>query len=219
MTELKAAKRQAFGRLPKLIDTTPRESFSVRVVGLDVSLRNFGCVIADVDIYSPNLDFEIVEMHLVSSEDGAKKAKTMRKNSDDLNRAKLLFEGLQMVCEDASFAFAEMPVGSQSARAMASYGICVGVLSSCPIPMIEVTAAEVKLAGTGIKTATKGEMIEAAVKEHPEGEWLTRKVKGEIALLAANEHLADACFAIKAGLKTMEFRTAMNMLKAARRAA
>ncbi|MEZ6841385.1 hypothetical protein ABVN80_15055 [Acinetobacter baumannii] len=107
----------------------------------------------------------------------------------------------------------EVPVGSQSARAMASYGICIGVLSSCPLPLIQVTPTEVKLAGTGIKTATKGEMIEAAMNAHPEAKWPMRKIKGVLEPLSSNEHLADATFAIKAGLDTDEFKSAIQMLK------
>ena len=194
-------------------------SFSVRVVGVDPSMNNFGIVVADVDIYSPTFDFEIVSMTLVQSGNEAKAKKTIRKNSDDLRRAKLLYDGFQQACNEAQFAFIEVPVGSQSARAMASYGMCIGVLASCPIPIIEMTPTEVKLAGTGVRTATKGEMIEAAIAAHPEGKWLTRKLRGSLEYTNANEHLADACFAIKAGLKTPEFRTATALLKAARKVA
>jgi Holliday junction resolvasome RuvABC endonuclease subunit len=185
----------------------------MKIIGIDPSLRNFGIVRATLDVNS--LTFKVDGMRLVESEDNAAKQKTVRKNSDDLRRAKLLYDGMMEECKGAQFAFVEVPVGSQSARAMASYGICVGVLSACPIPIIQVTPSEVKLAGTGYKTAEKSEMIEAAVKEFPEAIWLTRKVKGETKLLNDNEHLADACFAIKAGLKSTEFRSVMALFKAA----
>ncbi len=183
----------------------------MKVIGIDPSLRNFGIVTADLDI--EDFSFNITEMKLVESEDNAKKQKTVRKNSDDLRRAKLLHTGLVKACEGASFAFVEVPVGSQSARAMASYGICVGVLAACPIPMIQVTPTEVKLAGTGIKTATKDEMIQAAVALHPYAPWLVRKSKGELVLINDNEHLADACFAIKAGISSEQFRSAIALLR------
>lgn len=189
----------------------------IKVVGIDPSLRNFGIVKADLDLTT--MDFKITGMHLVESEDNAKKAKTVRKNSDDLRRARLLHEGFVEACKDASFAFIEVPVGSQSARAMASYGICIGVLAACPIAMIQVTPTEVKLAGTGIKSASKGEMIAAATDAHPYAKWLTRKSKGEMVLLADNEHLADATFAIKAGIATDEFKQAVAVLKTMRMAA
>jgi Holliday junction resolvasome RuvABC endonuclease subunit len=159
------------------------------------------------------MNFKIQDMRLIESEDNAKKAKTVRKNSDDLRRAKLLHDGFVELCQGASMAFVEVPVGSQSARAMASYGICIGVLSACPIPMIQLTPTEVKLAMTGEKTATKDEMIEAAVNAHPYAKWMTRKVKGEITLLAANDHLADATGAITAGVATNEFKGMVAMMR------
>jgi Holliday junction resolvasome RuvABC endonuclease subunit len=183
----------------------------IKVVGCDPSLRNFGLVKATLDIES--LKFKVDDMILVESEDDAKKQKTVRKNSDDLRRARLLYEGFQDACKDASFAFVEVPVGSQSARAMASYGMCLGVLASHPIPMIQVTPTEVKKAGTGFATATKSEMIDAAVEAHPYAKWLTRKFKGELLLTGDNEHLADALFAIKAGIATAEFKGAIAMFK------
>ena len=183
----------------------------MRIIGCDPSLRNFGIVEADLDIQT--MKFEVVNMRLIESEDNAKAQKTVRKNSDDLRRASLLHEGFVSACQGASFAFVEVPVGSQSARAMASYGICVGVLAACPIPMIQVTPTEVKLAGTGIKSATKDEMIEAAVKLHPKAPWMTRKLKGEMSLLASNEHLADALFAIEAGIRSTQFKSAIELIK------
>lgn len=179
----------------------------MKIIGVDPSLRNFGIVEATLDIKT--MKFKIDNMRLIESEDNAKKQKTVRKNSDDLRRAKLLHDGFVEACRDASFAFVEVPVGSQSARAMASYGICVGVLSACPIAMIQVTPTEVKLAGTGIKSATKDEMIEAAVAAHPYAKWLTRKSKGELVLMNDNEHLADACWAIQAGIESDQFTNAI----------
>lgn len=183
----------------------------MKIIGVDPSLRNFGIVSAELDIQT--MKFKITDMNLVESEDNAKKQKTVRKNSDDLRRARLLHHGFVEACQDASFAFVEVPVGSQSARAMASYGICIGVLSACPVAMIQVTPSEVKHAMTGIKTATKDEMIEAAVNAHPYAKWMTRKSKGETVLMNDNEHLADAVGAIQAGLNTDEFKAAVAMMK------
>lgn len=181
----------------------------LKVVGIDPSLRNFGVVKAELDLST--MELTPTKMYLVKTEDDAKKAKTVRKNSDDLRRARLLHDGFVEACADASFAFVEVPVGSQSARAMASYGVCIGVLSACPIAMIQLTPTETKLAGTGIKTATKDEMIEAAVAKHPNAGWLTRKVKGEVSFVGDNEHLADALFTIYAGMKTDEFKSVIAM--------
>lgn len=183
----------------------------INVVGIDPSLRNFGLVKASIGV--DDLAVKVQSMHLAKSENGLKKKKTVRKNSDDLDRARALYEAMEEACRGASFAFVEVPVGSQSARAMASYGICIGVLAGCSIPVIQLTPTEVKLAGTGIKTATKDEMIEAATAWQPDAPWLRTKRAGKMELIADNEHLADACFAIKAGMATDEFQSIVRTLK------
>lgn len=181
----------------------------MNIVGCDPSLRNFGIVNAILD--TDTMTFVVTSVGLIESEDNAKKAKTVRKNSDDLRRARLLHDGFVLACQGAKFAFVEVPVGSQSARAMASYGICVGVLAACPIAMIQVTPTEVKLAGTGIRSATKDEMIEAAVAAHPEVKWMKRKLKGQMVMVADNEHLADAIWAIEAGIRSDQFQQTIAM--------
>lgn len=184
----------------------------MKIIGVDPSLRNFGIVVAELDVDS--MKFKIQEMELIKPEAADKASrKVVRKNSDDLGRAKALHDGFVEACRGASIAFVEVPVGSQSARAMASYGICIGVLAACPIPMIQLTPAEVKVAMTGEKTATKEEMIEAAIKEHPEAKWLTRRIKGKLSLIGDNEHLADATGAITAGIQTNEFKGMVSMVR------
>ncbi|WP_218958956.1 RuvC family protein [Salinimonas marina] len=105
-----------------------------------------------------------------------------------------------------NLAFVEIPVGSQSARAMASYGICVGLLASIQIPIIQVTPAEVKIAATGSKTATKNEMIHWAVSQYSDADWLTTRRGGQDVVTNKNEHLADAVAAVHAGVKTDTFQ-------------
>ncbi|MGZ8172973.1 MAG: hypothetical protein ACXWT0_03795 [Methylobacter sp.] len=139
--------------------------------------------------------------------------KQVRKNSDDLRRFRWLHDELHKVIKDCHIVTVEMPVGSQSARAMASYGGCVGVLASVSKPMIEVTPIEVKMAGAGIKTATKQEMIEWALAAHPEVNWKTRKLKGKSVITNDNEHLADALATIYAAVKTEQFRLAISMMR------
>src|SRR5262249_39983224 len=146
----------------------------VKVLGVDISLTNLGQVIATVDTESG----KIVRLDnlLLTSTDG-EAGKTVRKNSDDLRRAKILTRSLRVMSQQCQLACVEMPVGSQSARSMASDGICVGVMSACPVPLIQVTPTEVKLAATGNKNATKQEMIEWAVTRHPQSPWIRHKSK------------------------------------------
>jgi len=186
---------------------------SINIVGLDPSLNNLGIVEAQIDIDT----FEVKVARLMLAQppkaDNATK-KAVRKNSDDLRRARFLQSALTEVCRGASLAIAEVPVGSQDARAMASYGICIGVLSSCPVPMIEVTPTEVKLSAVGKKTASKAEMIAWAMDKHPDANWKMRKRKGELVPTNDNEHLADAIAAIYAGIQTEQFKQAVSMMRA-----
>jgi Holliday junction resolvasome RuvABC endonuclease subunit len=191
----------------------------IKIVGLDPSLSNFGIARATLD--PETLAYTIDDLVLVKTENEKDKKvkKVVRKNSEDLERARKLYEGLIQACHGASFAFAEVPVGSQSARAMASYGVCIGVLAACPIPLIQVTPTEVKLAGTGYKSGTKDEMIEWAMTKFPDANWLLTKRAGQMVPVAANEHLADAVGAIEAGLKTDQLKSVLSFMRGLRVAA
>jgi hypothetical protein len=190
----------------------------IDIVGIDISLRNLGVSKGTIDLLTGEIS--INDLVLTETKAGDKKtAKVVRKNSEDLERAIDLREALHKQCEGAKLAFVEIPVGSQSARAMASYGICIGVLASCPIPIVQVTPTEVKLAGAGHKTATKDEMIEWAVAKYPKAPWLKVKRKGKVEIVAKNEHLADAIAAIHAGVLTDQFRQVASLMSAIKAAA
>lgn len=185
----------------------------INIVSLDPSLCNFG--IAKLTLDTADNSIKVRELILAKPDKADKTVKkTVRKNSDDLRRARWLQTHMTDACKGAAIAIAEVPVGSQSARAMASYGICLGVLSSLPIPLIEVTPNEVKLISVGKKTASKAEMIAWATKKHPEANWKTRKLKGEVTLTNDNEHLADAIAAAYAGIESEQFKSAIAMLTA-----
>lgn len=186
----------------------------VKICGLDPSLSNLGIAIATINIHT--LAVSVSELRLIQTEADGRNAKQVRKNSDDLRRARLLYEGMAEACEGVSFVIAEVPVGSQSSRAMASYGACIGILAACPVPIIQVQPSEVKLATVGSKTASKAEMIEWAMGRHPGANWLMRKIKGRMVPVDKNEHLADAIAAIEAGIRTDQFKQATALLKAMR---
>ncbi|TOK05746.1 hypothetical protein CGI28_24500, partial [Vibrio parahaemolyticus] len=135
----------------------------LKVLALDPSLQNFGMVKGFIDIDDDDFPFTIEQMVLQESKGADKKtAKVVRKNSDDIRRAKSLHKALHEMLKDVNMVFVEVPVGSQSARSMASYGICVGIIASINKPMIQVTPTEVKLAAVGCKTASKQDMIDWA---------------------------------------------------------
>lgn len=181
----------------------------LKVIGLDPSLSNFGIAKATLDI--DTMTFTVDDLHVVQTEPEKDKKvrKVVRKNSEDLERAQLLHKGAMEAVEGHFIAFVEVPVGSQSSRAMASYGVSLGVIAAVAnaMPVVQVTPTEVKMAGCGIKTATKDEMIEAMVAKYPTAPWPMKVVKGVRTPIASKcEHLADALAAIEAGIGTDEFR-------------
>jgi Holliday junction resolvasome RuvABC endonuclease subunit len=180
----------------------------IRVIGMDPSLSNWGIAYAALDMQT--LEFKVDDLELIQTEPEKDKKlkKVVRKNSEDLERAILLQRGMAKACERAVIAFAEVPVGSQSSRAMASYGVCVGVLAACSIPLVQVTPNEVKIAACGSRTATKHEMIEWAVTHQASAPWLRRSGR----MVDKNEHLADAVAAIKAGIETDDFQRLVAVL-------
>lgn len=181
---------------------------TLKIVGLDPSMSNFGMVKLDLNVDTLELD----NLKLVLSESiNQSDYKSVRQNSKDLNTAVKHFQALEDFLIDADIVIAEVPVGSQSARAMVSYGMCVGLLASIKKPLIQVTPNEVKLAAVNSKTATKAEMIDWAYEKFPNAGWLSTKRNGTISLIGKNEHLADALAAVYAGLRTSEFKSALAM--------
>lgn len=177
----------------------------IRVLGIDPSMNNFGYALANVNTETSEIIYTGIK--LVSPPKASKK-KSVRQNSIDLELSQYHFKELQKFVKLADMVCVEIPVGSQTARAMASYGICVGLLASLvDKPMIQVTPLEVKLNSVGTKTATKREMINWAFSQNNSLNWLTRTENGDNILIDKNEHMADAMAAIKAGVSTNEFKT------------
>ena len=188
----------------------------IRVCGFDPSMRNWGMAVADLDLGSGLLD--VPTLSIIQPRD--EKSKQVRKNSKDLALSKQLFEGAYDTAKSCKVVFVEVPVGSQSARAMASYGVCVGVLGSLAglgITIIEVSPEENKKALTGIKNATKEAMISAAMAEYPTANWPRQERNGATFkkgdLKAEAEHVADAIGAIHAGCATPTFQTLLKLLR------
>lgn len=184
---------------------------SITIMGLDPSMNNFGMVVGVLDLDSGVLSNIATYLSTPDKDD----SKKVRQNSKDLEVARQQHHNLHgfITQYNPDIVCVEIPVGSQSARAMASYGLVVGVLASITTPMIQVTPTEVKLATGLSKTASKEEMIRWAIRNYPEVSWKTRKIKGELTYTQANEHLADALAAIYAGVKTDTFKLLTAMRK------
>ena len=183
----------------------------LQVCGFDPSLRNWGI---SKGIY--NTETKTLHVYEVSViQPVLPTGKQVRQNSLDLESAKQLCMSALDAAKGAQAIFVEVPVGSQSARAMASYGICVGVLGALRatgIPFFEVTPTEVKVAAVGYKNATKAEMIQWATAKHPEANWPMYKQNGASVVSEAKaEHMADATGAIHAGLSCNPFQQMLSL--------
>ena len=180
-------------------------------MGLDPSMNNWGAAAGLYELETR--DIKII--NLAVTHPVLPKGKQVRQNSKDLVAASQLAEGAWASIREAQVIFVEVPVGSQSARAMASYGICIGILGamrSQGVHFFEVTPTEVKLAATGKKTATKKQMIDWAMTRHPEAPWPWYKKNGERLISEAKaEHMADACAAIEAGIQLPAFHQLVMM--------
>jgi hypothetical protein len=178
----------------------------LRVTGLDPSLTAWGIASGELDLVTGYLENPLLE---VIEPDGLQ-GKQIRVNSQDLFKAEQLARAVFNRAEAAEVVFVETPVGSQSARAMASYGICVGILGALRakgVQLVEVTAIEVKLSLSGKRHATKEQMIAAALAQYPTAIFPTHRGK----ITAKAEHVADALGAIHAGVNTPLFQNLMRL--------
>lgn len=183
----------------------------IPVVGFDPSLANWGIAEAELDLQTGYLSTP--KLSLVQPRDGDGK-KQVRRNSLDLQRAEELAHAATAAAQRAKVVFVEVPVGSQSARAMASYGICLGILGSIRakgMEIIEVSPDENKKIFTGTKNATKQQMIDTAREMYPDANWPLHN--GKISAAKA-EHMADAVAAIHAGVQTPVFQNLMRLIQA-----
>ena len=187
---------------------------TIKVVGQDPSLRNWGLAVGTLNLETKKLTIDLLDLTNPVLPTG----KQVRQNSTDLESAFQLYKGAMTAAEGAHAVFVEVPVGSQSARAMASYGVCVGVLGALRangIPFFEVTPTEVKLAGPGNKTASKQDMIKWAMAKHPEANWPMYKQNGSTIVSEAKaEHMADAVAAIYAGISCNAFQQMLPFIAA-----
>lgn len=184
------------------------------LVGMDPSLRNWGIAVAKYNLET--MKIKIIEVDVIRPV--VSTGKQVRQNSLDLETARQLYKGAYSYITASQATFIEVPVGSQSARSMASYGVCVGILGALRAagkPFYELTPTEVKLAATRSKTATKSDMISWALETHPEANWPVYKQSGkELITESKAEHMADAIAAIHAGVQSQPFQQMLPLIAA-----
>jgi len=164
------------------------------VLGVDPATRNWGMVLLDTSTDT------IIDMITVRQEQSFNKAK-YSKSSRYLDIGRKITEVFREWCSRSTVCFSELPTGSQSSRAAVCSGICLGVLSGCPIPLVGSTPIQVKKVFTGDRSASKHKMIDRAEELYPDANWNRHKKTGVI--MRKDEHKADAIAAIHAGLANM----------------
>ncbi|AIZ94815.1 hypothetical protein [Pseudomonas phage vB_PaeP_4029] len=182
----------------------------LNVIGMDPSMSNWGLACGQYDTTSNTLSLRHIEVIKTSKT----KDKQIRVNSDDLNRSTEITTRVMEVIKEANVIFVEVPVGSQSAAAMKSYGMCIGILSAVRAsgkPFHLLTPTDLKVMACNSKTASKDAMIEWAVKKYPHLNWPMTS-KGEV-IASKAEHMADACAAAEYGVfHHNDFKLALAML-------
>lgn len=189
----------------------------LKVAGFDPSLSNFG--IAQCSVNVDTLEVLVDDLILIKTE--SQKLQGVNKQSDDLRRAKEVREGMLAAVAGYQMVISEIPFFSPAAYPAANFGagLTIGILSACPIPLVQVQPREVKIAAVGHPHACKEEMTEWGLGAYPLAPWRMRKLKGKLVPIADNEHLADAIASVKAGLNTDQFRQLLAMYRTVKAAA
>ncbi len=184
----------------------------ILVAGMDPSLRNWGLATATYDLDTRKFS----DVQISVCQPILPTGKQVRQNSEDIEAAAQLTSAAVEVAKSVRMTFVEVPVGSQNARAMASYGICVGILGALKVaklPYQQLNPSEVKVAATGKTTATKKHMIAWATSMHPEANWPTYKKNGKTHITESDaEHMADAVAAMYAGVSSDQFTQLVALL-------
>lgn len=194
----------------------------IRILGLDPSLAATGWAVLEVDCNNCSVT-SVLDMGTITS--APSKVKKVRKSSDKLARSRAIAKRLDQVIKeyDIKVATSEIPSGAKSASAAFAFGIVTGLVASLPIPVIEVTPTEVKLAACGNKIADKEDIMRWAITV-TEGSpahslWKTGNVKNEFEielggkyLTKTMEHQADAIAVGKACADSEPFRQMAGVL-------
>jgi Holliday junction resolvasome RuvABC endonuclease subunit len=186
-------------------------SKQMKVIGFDPSTSNFGMAQCALDVDT----LEVTIENLILTKTESEKLKGVNKQSDDIRRAREIRAGMIAACEGYAIAISEIPFFSPAAYPAANFGagLTVGVLASCPIPLIQVSPRDVKIAAVGHHQACKEEMMEWAFARYPNANWRTYKRAGKVIPTQDNEHLADAVATVLAGIKTQQFQQVLAMYR------
>jgi Holliday junction resolvasome RuvABC endonuclease subunit len=180
------------------------------MLGIDPGLSNTGYAVARVDVSARKI-VKTLELGTIQTE--RETAKTIRRTSDDLRRARKIHRELRAVVERHSIAVAacEMQSTAPYKRISLNFGVTLGVIASFDFFLIELLARDVKKAVTGDRDAAKEKIIRWAleVTRNDDVHWPTsaRQNRMDLSYRARHvslgaEHQADALAVIHAALQT-----------------
>lgn len=175
----------------------------IKVVGFDPSLRNWG--MSKCLYYPETRDLKVIDLGLINPSLPTGKVK---QGELDIIASMQLFQQAQDFIKDVDIVCAEIPVGSQSSRAMVSYATCtsiIGALLAQGMKLVAVTPTEVKKI-VGTDNPTKHQIIEWVLQHHQHVPFpmYTRKGK-QLIVESKAEHMADSIVAIHAALQKPRF--------------
>lgn len=176
-------------------------------------MRNWGMVIGVYDVETCKLTLESNALVTTSH----CKDLPLPKNLKDVAASQVLYKENKTYLLGVDIIVAEIPIGSKSASAMISYGLCIGVLGSLAqnnIPLVRVTPQAVKRI-IGNAEASKHDVMQWVLENHPEIVPPTRTMKnGKTQVITTKfEHIADAVVAIHAALATTEFHNIVKNIR------
>lgn len=184
------------------------------MLGIDPGLSNTGYAVARVDVSARKI-VKTLELGTIQTE--RETAKTIRRTSDDLRRARKIHRELKAVVERHSIAVAacEMQSTAPYKRISLNFGVTLGVIASFDFFLIELLARDVKKSVTGDRDAPKEKIIRWAleVTRNDDVRWPTsaRQNRMDLSYRArhvtlAAEHQADALAVIHAALQTCQMQ-------------
>lgn len=174
------------------------------IIGFDPSLRNWGYCVATYDSFKRTLEF--TDGGVIHSQSSHHE----RKNLDDFQSATQLYHGLQELVNkhQPDYFIAELPVGSQSSRAMVSYATCISLCAvlahgdgNKTTPLLSVTPQTIKKEVSGTNEASKQEVINWVRENYRDAyQWVDQYPKSK------QEHICDAIVAVHCAVmnQTME---------------
>lgn len=163
----------------------------LNVAGLDPSLRNFGVVLGTIN--ADCLDELIITgMKVLHTKNEPHKFK----NVSDLNSLPDLINDLWDLVSDVHVIFVELPIGSQTSRAMYSYGVCIALVALLQSQgkLVIVTRENQRKALLGVDKVTKQDMIDWVNDTYPNNPHFNSLKNAE------REHAADALASVHVGI-------------------